>query len=61
MKRVKSMKSQEMQRIYRTNERAMIYGDGYADGFSDGYDKALANIRNMTEKFAYGGKKVSAK
>ena len=52
----KSLKEKEMAEIEERNKRSASYGEGYADGFSDGYDKAIENVLELANKYAYGKK-----
>jgi hypothetical protein len=52
----KSLKSKEMAEITMRNQKAQIYGEGYADGFSAGYDKALENVAKLANNNLYGEK-----
>lgn len=56
MLKVESMKEEALQQVKLEMELSRKFSEGYEDGFSDGYDKAIENVLNLANKYAYGKK-----
>jgi hypothetical protein len=49
-----------MEHIIRKVDLSKSYNDGLKDGYAEGYDRAIADVRKIIEKYNLGESKVSA-